>query len=227
MNKMRNLAAGTAVAALAILALAWFALVAPQRSHAADLKAQAATARQSSSTLQAQLEQLRAQAKLLPKQRGILDAIDKQLPSNPALPALVRSLTRAADSSGVTLVSIAPGLPTVVAAAPPAGAAVGTTPVSTGSSQLASIALALTVEGTYFELEQFQQTLESLTRSYKATTITFAPGSRSAAGKTSSDGYTGQITANVTGQVFMTVNRPATAAAPLTKTGAAVAAPTK
>jgi Tfp pilus assembly protein PilO len=224
MNKMRNLAAATAVAALAILALAWFVLIAPQRSHAADLKVQASTARQSSSSLQAQLAQLKAQAKLLPKQRGILDAIDKQLPSNPALPALVRSLTRAADDSGVTLVSIAPGVPTVVAAQPVAGAA-GTARVNTGSSQLASIALALTVEGTYFELEQFQQTLESLTRSYKATTLTFAPGSRSAASKAATNGYTGQLTANITGQVFMTVVRTATA--PLPKTGAAVAAPTK
>lgn len=228
MSKLRNMIVVAALAAVVLLAAGWFLLVSPQRAKAADYQAQAASVRSATSSLQTQLAMLRAQAKTLPAQRAKLQAIATKIPNNPAEPALVRALTKAADDAGVDLVSIAPSLPALVSAPPTTAApAAGAGASPTSGPQVASIALSLSVTGTYFELEQFQANLESLSRALKTTTISLTPGgakkgaSSLAAGAT---GYTGILTAAINATVYMTVERPA---APLTGTGAIAPGPTK
>lgn len=227
MSKLRSLAVGAILVAAVVLAAGWFLLVSPQRSKAAELQGQAESVRASTSSLQTQLSLLKSQAKGLPAQRAALQSIAVKVPSNPAEPALVRSLTAAADAAGVDLTTIAPGTPMIAPAAPGAPAAAGVTGV-----QVATIALRITAVGTYYELEQFQSNLESLSRALKTTAINLVPGgdkpkavvSGAAPVPGTVDGYSGTLTASISANVYMTVERPA---APLTGAGATAPGPTK
>jgi Tfp pilus assembly protein PilO len=141
MAKLRNHVAIAGLLALVMLAAGWFMLVSPQRSKAAGFRADAAQTRSASSALQTQLALLKAQAKQLPKQQARLHAIAVKVPSNPAEPALVRLLTKAAKDAGVDLSSIAPATPTLVESGP----AAVTTPASgttTGGAPGPLLALA-------------------------------------------------------------------------------------
>lgn len=234
MSKLRNLVAVGALAAVALLSAGWFLLVSPQRSQAAALRTDADGVRSSTSSLQTQLAMLRAQAKNLPAQRAKLQAIAAKVPNNPAEPALVRALTKAADAAGVELISIAPATPAVISA-PVAAAPAGAAPAAGGVAspvtglQVAAIALKISATGTYFELEQFQRNLENLSRALKSTTISLAPGGDSATSTAAAPGavaggYSGTLTAAIGATVYMTVER---AAAPLAGAGAAAPGPKK
>jgi type IV pilus assembly protein PilO len=104
------------VVVVATLALGWFLLISPKRSEAADLRAQADTQQDANARLRTKVTQLKADAKDLPAQKARLAQIDVNLPANPQLPALVRTLSQAARQSSVELVSIAPAAPAVLAA---------------------------------------------------------------------------------------------------------------
>lgn len=226
MSKLRNLILVAGLAAVVLLAAGWFLLVSPQRAKAADYETQTESVRSTTSSLQTQLAMLRAQAKTLPAQRAKLQAIAAKVPNNPAEPALVRALTKAADAAGVDLTSIAPSTPGLLSTGPAAAGA----PVAS-TLQVAAIALKITATGTYYELEQFQASLENLSRALKTSAISITPGgdkqTASAAGSASqpaAQGYSGTLTASISANVYMTVER---AAAPLAGTGAAAPGPTK
>src|SRR3954465_14722658 len=155
MNKTRQWSMLTAVACLAILAAGWFLVVKPQRSHAASLRTQTSSVQTSNGQLQSQVNQLKQQQKDLPAQQKRLSQIATKIPDNPALPALIRQLSAAADGAGVTLVSLAPGPPPLAtapaAAATTSSAASASSAASTAApSPLATIPLAVQVQGTYF-----------------------------------------------------------------------------
>ena len=126
MNRTRQWATLTAVACLAILAAGWFLDVKPQRSHAASLRAQTDSVNSSNNGLRSQVNQLRQQQKSLPAQQKLLSQIATKIPDNPALPALIRQLSAAADGAGANLVSIAPGAPAVATARAGAATTTGT-----------------------------------------------------------------------------------------------------
>lgn len=182
MNKVRQWSTFTAVGVLAVLALGWFMLVSPQRSHAADLRTQAASQQQSNDMLRSQVAALRAQQKDLPKEQARLAQIAIKIPDNPALPSLIRSLSDAADGAGVDLGSLSPAQPTMVTvtaaaqtlagsaatAAKPGVTASGTT-AAAPPTPLAQIPVTLTVSGSFFNIEQFIASLETLKRAMKVT----------------------------------------------------------
>src|SRR5438105_2143898 len=114
MNKMRQWAVLTAVACLAVLAAGWFVAVKPQRSHASSLKAKAGSVLADNDRLMSQVNQLKQQQKDLPAQQKKLAAIATKIPDNPALPALIRQLSAAADGAGVNLMTLAPSAPSAV-----------------------------------------------------------------------------------------------------------------
>ncbi len=220
MDKMKQYVALTVVGCLAVLAAGWFLLVSPKKAEATDLQTQAASQDSTNQTLRTKLAMLKAQAKDLPKQQAKLAAVAAKIPENPALPALIRALDSASAEAGVELVSIAPGQPAAAAAAvaaapvapapgaaaaaPAAPAAAGTTSAAAGS--LATIPVAINVVGGYFEVQQFMSGLEGLSRAFRATALTLAPGTNpvtkpSTTAVSADDGKT--ITATITGSVFM------------------------
>lgn len=187
MNKTRQWATLTAVACLAILAAGWFLVVKPQRAHAGDLRTQTSSVQASNSKLQSQVSQLRQQQKDLPAQQKLLSQIATKIPDNPALPALIRQLSAAADGAGVNLLSLAPSAPAAVA--PAVGAA-------TAAAPLAAVPITVQVQGSYFNVEQFFAAVESLSRAMLVTNFSLAPAS-------SSPGTApGDLSASITAQVF-------------------------
>lgn len=205
----------------AILAASWFLLIAPKRSDAAALRSQKVEQDAANERLRQQLEVLKAQAQDLPKQEAFLAQIRRQLPTNPALPALIRDLSAAAKKSGLSLESLAPSEPvavvdTVAAVAvvpPPStgepvdGAAPAVVPVAPPAPTLFQVPIVVKANGSYFEVEQFLNKIEGLKRSFLVTGFTLKPG----ADKT----VTGLLEISVTGRVFLSPAQAAAAANPV------------
>jgi Tfp pilus assembly protein PilO len=232
MTRARQWSVLTAVACLAVLAVGWFVLVKPQRTHAASLRSQASQVDQDNQALQAQIAHLRAQAKDLSAQQRKLADIATKVPDSPALPSLIRQLSTAADSAGVNLVSLAPGQPALAQAAP-AAATTATAPGTTGAAApaattataaapaaggvvLASIPLQIQVQGSYFNLEQFFSAVEAMPRAMEVTQFSAAPV---VPGTSTTNGPTvapGTLNVTLTASVFMSPN---TAVAGITPTG--------
>jgi hypothetical protein len=99
------------------------------------------------------------------------------------------------------------------ASTPAAGStAAGPTLASTSAGQLASIPLPLNVVGPYYQVQQFVEKIEKLPRSMRLSSLALAPGANpvkvaaTTAAPSVDDGRS--LTAVLTGQVFMAVNRP-------------------
>ncbi|HUR52222.1 MAG TPA: type 4a pilus biogenesis protein PilO [Mycobacteriales bacterium] len=234
-SKMKQWVALTVVGVLAVLAAGWFLLISPKRSEAAQVRTEVASQETTNSGLQTQLAMLKAQAKTLPQQQARLALVAAKIPDNPALPSLIRTLSDAAADAGVELVSLSPGAPSpvaVAAAAPttPVAGATGAAPAAaapttlTGAGTAAgtasagvlnAIPLSINVVGGYFQLEQFFDKLEELSRAAKVTGFTMTPGANplkpTAGNQVSSD--TGKtLSAAVSANVYMAVGRGLTAA---------------
>src|SRR5205823_8545904 len=146
MEKMKQWSMLTALGVVGVLAAGWFLLVTPQHAHAKDLRTQAQAVQTTTSQLNGQIQQLKAQQTGVAAQQRTLAHIATQIPDNPALPTLIRQLSAAAHDSGVTLVSLAPSQPTAVTAA-------GTPTAAGATSALAQIPIAVSVTGSYFNIE--------------------------------------------------------------------------
>jgi Tfp pilus assembly protein PilO len=236
-GKLRQWIAITVVVVIAIAAGGWFLLISPKNQEAADLRDQTTTQVSANSQLKTQLQVLKAQAKALPQQQAKLAAVAAKIPDNPALPALIRALTVAADDANVELLTLSPTKPAAVAApAPGAVTGVGAAaPVDTSSAgTLQQIGVSLSVVGGYFQVEQFLDRLESLSRAMKVTQVAMSPGTNPvkvvkaaatpAPGSTgtstsSSSGTPSTLMASITGTVFMATGRVTTAVAPTATTG--------
>jgi len=196
MNKTRQWAVLTAVGCLAVLVAGWMLVVKPQRAHAAQLRTQASGLQSDNNTLRAHVNQLRQMQKDIPAQQKTLAAIATKIPDNPALPALIRQLSAAADGAGVNLVSLAPGQPTIVG-----GATAATSKAAATASPLASISVAINVQGTYFNVEQFFSAVESLSRAMLVNGFSLAPVQSNSSTPTGTalppDTLNAQITATV------------------------------
>jgi Tfp pilus assembly protein PilO len=231
MDKLKQYVALTVVGCLAVMAAGWFLLVSPKRTEAAELRETAATQVSANKALATQIEVLKAQAKSLPREQAKLAAVAAKIPDSRAMPALIRSLTVAAEDAGVELVSLAPGASALVA--PPAAAAPvakagaddeggATKPKApraaapSGAGQLATIPVTLNVVGGYFQVQQFLSNLEELKRAMRFTTVTLVPGAnpvKPAPTTPIEDGRS--LNATLTGQIFMTANAAAPVAAPV------------
>lgn len=226
MDKLKQWVALTVVGVLAVAATGWFLLISPKRSEAADVRSQAAQQVSANSALQTQIAMLKAQAKDLPKQQAKLAAVAAKIPDNPALPTLIRALTDAAERAGVELVSLSPTPPTAVAApaataaaAPAAtGAAAATAAKPTGAvGSLQSIGITLNVVGGYFQVEQFLDGVENLTRAMKVSGVSLAPGANPLKPASGTTNVTSTLNAAITGTVYMATGRTSVSAATVGK----------
>lgn len=216
MTRTRKWTVGTALLVLVLLLAGWFLVVSPKRSEAAELTAQTAAQEITNTALRGKIEVLREQAKELPAQQAKLAEIRQKLPANPALPGLIRSLSSIAAKSGVTLVSIEPQTPEEVTL--PETESEGPTPATTTESTDATaedtataeeeqgtglqvIAVAITVRGGYFDVEQFFNKAEDLTRSLRVTGFVMAPED--------SDNASSDLSAVINAQVYYAPVQPA------------------
>lgn len=229
MSKTRTWSAATAALCVLLIVAAWFLLIAPQRAEAADLRDQTVAQDQSNQQTRLKIQQLKAQYAALPAKQAELAIIKQQLPDNPALPTLIRTLTAMAESAGVTLVSLAPAPPApfagtgaavtpVAAPVAPAAApvAAGTTPATGASTtQLLGIATNLVVKGDYAGSTLFLQKLQAasaaktgaqMARAFLVQSVKVAPDTSTAAPSSTgsvSKPTKGQVQMTVSGQVFV------------------------
>jgi Tfp pilus assembly protein PilO len=211
-----------ALVAVAVFAAGWFALIGPKRDEAEQFKADTAAAQQQNAQLQSKIKQLEAQAADLPAQQARLAEIRTQIPDTPALPSLVRSLTAIGKTAGVDVRSLTPGdVEAVVIAAPTTSSnststtgtesgteSSGTTATtdSTTETGLVAIPIDIQVFGSYFDIEQFINEAEDLTRAMLITGISITPLGDSAE-------TPGDLDATITARVYMTQAQADAAAA--------------
>ena len=231
MDKLKQWVAFTVVGVVVVLAAGWFLLISPKRSEAADVSLQATEKQTSNQALQTQLALLKSQAKGLPAQQAKLSVVAAKIPDNPALPALIRALDAAAATADVELVSLSPSAPApVVAAGAPAAPVAAASAGAKATAGLQQIALAVNVVGGYFQVEQFLDRVENLTRAFKVNGFTLAPGANplkvTVTGTSGPAAGTGKtLMATINGQVFLV---PATVATtPTVPVASAAAVPAK
>jgi hypothetical protein len=166
MSNTRPWILGAAVLSVLLAVAGWFLLISPERSKAADLKHQKAAQLQANQQLQLDIAQLKAEFSTLPAKQAELAKIKQQLPNNPSLPSLVRSLTTIANQSGAGLTSVSPGAP-VAASATTSTTSTGTTTSTAAPAGLVAIPVAIVVDGTYAQNELFLQKLQNaVTRAF-------------------------------------------------------------
>jgi Tfp pilus assembly protein PilO len=245
MNRMRTWSLGAVGVAILVLLAGWFLLVSPTKAKVADLHSQTATQQQANQTLQTQIAQLKAQNKDLPKQEAKLAEIRQHLPSTPALPTYVRTLTLMAHKAGVTLVSITPTVPVPVTVAAPAVVATPSptasasassdsatsdttvTPAVAPTSPLRMIPVTISINGGYYNVVAFLTKLENLKRSILVYNANVLPANAPAAGSTGAAGATGSSAKNKVSAVLSTrifYSPPVAATAITPTTGGAAAA---
>lgn len=198
MTQVRRWSMLTAVAILAVFALGWFLLIAPKRGEVSSLRSEAEAQEQANANLRGRIAVLKAQAADLPRQQARLAEVAVNLPPDPQLPTLIRTMSSAAAQSGAELLSLSPGVP--VAVADPATAAQANPPAAKpGSAQLAAVPVTVTAAGDYFEVEQFLNKIEGMKRVFLVTGIVVAPVTQ-----TNPAPSPGTVQASITGRVFMT-----------------------
>ena len=143
----RSILALLALAAVAIVALSFMFLIKPKMDDAAELRAEAEDIRAQQSQVRSQIAALEEVRSTSPDLEAELAAVSAIVPETPALPAALRQLQVAADDSGVTLVSVAPGEP----------ASVGVE----GLPGLSSISVNLQLTGGYFQVVDFLRRIEN------------------------------------------------------------------
>lgn len=161
MTKTRVWSAGAALVGVLLVVGSWFLLISPQRSEAASLREQDTQAQAFNDQLKLKTQQLKAQFASLPARQAQLAEIKQQMPENPALPSLVRDLSKYADQAGITLVSVAPNSPAPLAASAQNGAAT-LTPATTAPIQ--QIQTTVVTSGSYAELTLYLQKLQAQMR---------------------------------------------------------------
>jgi Tfp pilus assembly protein PilO len=141
---------------------------------------------------------LRSQSKGLAAENAKLAALAKKIPTTADLPALLRQLAAAATTSDVDLISLTPQPPVALTAAP----------------GVSAISLAIGVRGTYFNVEQYLNSLESLDRGLLVSGVTAAPAS-----DPTEVGASPELTASIAGLVFTGSLTGASATTTSTTTG--------
>lgn len=163
--------------ALLLIVLAWYFLLWSPRSRAltqAQDRTNAALAQQEQ--LKTQIQRLRAAQRQEPLKRARLETLRTAIPDDPAIGQLILDVNNAANQSGIEFLSIAPAVP-----------ASGT------------IRLSISINGGYFQVLDFINRLNALTRVIVVDGVTLAPGgggrmSSAITGRTFTAGTTGATT---------------------------------
>jgi len=195
----------TVVAALVVLLVGWFGLVATERSKASHVQAQIA---------QSQAQLTSAQSLIASTSKAAAEAqyraAVKVLPDDPRMSQVVREFTAASSTAGTQIDTIVPAAVKAV-----------------GAGQ--AVPITLTIEGQYFAIRHFMSLLqagasmrgdkvEGNGRLYSVDSIQFTPTSSSQPTGPSAPTVKDTLTATIDVNVFIAGAPPAPAAAPTTTT---------
>ncbi len=135
---------------IVVIAAGWFFLVKPASAKVSDLKAQATEQENTNDATRTQIAALQAAKKKLPQEQAELAQLTQKVPSTVQLPNLLRAIQDLATTAGVTLNGITP---------------TAATPLS-GADGISSVGITLVVTGGYAEVEEFDHSLEGLSRAF-------------------------------------------------------------
>jgi Tfp pilus assembly protein PilO len=172
---------------LAVAGLSWVLVLGPETSTLADTRLQIESARQQNQVLTQQLSQLEAQRGELRKTREAAHELAAKFPPTADQPGLFEEVTAAAVDAGIGAKGV-----TTLAPSPPVigGVAGGVTadPPASGSGQLASQTVSVSVTGTYDQTQRLLENLEHMPRAYLINSVALA-----GSGEGSTDSYTTTI----------------------------------
>ena len=212
MTKLRQLWLLTALGSLAALAGGYFLLVSPQASKASALRGDTETQEALNAKLRSQIAMLNRQKKDLPAQQAELAKFASKVPNNPAMPSVIRAVSDAADNAGVELRALSPSLPVLVTTTTGKGAATVAATAPHGMA-LAQIPITIKVVGGYSQISQFLSEVEGLPRAFLITGLNVKPDVEPKKGAKGDGGETvaesNLLSADLTGQIFMTAKPPA------------------
>ncbi len=166
MTRTRKWSTATALVVVLVMLAGWFLLVSPKRASADDLRAQAAAQANTNDGLTAKIAELNSQRKDVPTQQAEIASIQQQIPQNPQLPALIRSLSAMANLTSVSIRALTPLPPLATTAVAPPNA------VGANGETLQVVGFSLEIDGTYFNVERFLSKIEVLKRYLMVTGLT-------------------------------------------------------
>ncbi|MDP8975670.1 MAG: type 4a pilus biogenesis protein PilO [Actinomycetota bacterium] len=183
MNR-RALAIGAA-AAVAVIVLWYFVFWSPRNKALNQARERRQAAKQQETQLRTEIARLRGAQSQEPAKRARLEALRTAIPDDPKLAQFILDTNDAANRAGIDFISIAPQLPAPPAAgaggatattAPPGGGGATTTttaapaaggqPAGTAGAgaRPAEIRLTLQIRGGYFQVLDFLNRLDDLSR---------------------------------------------------------------
>jgi Tfp pilus assembly protein PilO len=190
-NRTSRWSIGTVLLCIILLSASWFLLISPRRADAADVQSKVVSTTEQAAELEIQIAQLKADFADLPKRKAELKAIKQQLPPKANIPAFVRDLRSISGQAGVSLDSVAPAGPALLAGA--AGSATAT------DGAVVKIPIAIGITGDYFEAALFLKNLQTkLQRSYLITGLAAVPAPEEATTATTAPVATATSTAVAT-----------------------------
>lgn len=153
----RRLPLVVAAVSLVVALLVLFLFVMPKRSQVAAEREKLDSAVQRQAELELELQRLIELKQQAQETRRLLDKIDVQIPKTADQPGLIRLMQLATDKAVVDLSAQTYGAPA-------------------SAGNYSSIGVSLSVEGNFFQLDQFLYQLETLPRLMKVSSIAIAPG---------------------------------------------------
>ncbi len=156
MKQRGPIIAGVAAAALALLLVVFLLL--PKMGEVGKARDDLKVAQDGEVSLQAQLRALQDAQAQAPQTEEEIKALDDQVPSTVDLPGLFRLLQGAADRAAVDFFQFSPGTPAADL---------------TGAFSIVSSQIVIT--GSYFTLQEFLYSMESLPRAAKVMSVGISP----------------------------------------------------
>lgn len=178
---VKQLSLATAAVAIVVVAVWYLALLKPQSHELASARKADAAAKAQQVTLQQQVGALQALEKQIPADQAKYARYQQAIPSTPELSAAIREIQAAANSSGVTMSSLAPVVPTGTNSSAAAGTVSGAT----------TIPVSISATGAYGNLTAFVAALNAMPRTFVVQSLNLG-------------GSGGSMSASITGAMFYT-----------------------
>lgn len=187
--------AAAALASVVVLVAGWLLLVSPQRATADDIAAQADSQLASNQVSQAKIDALKLQYQNLPSLQAELAVVGSHIPQAANLPSLLRTLSQAAVTAGVTLSTVTPSNPV-----PLTGTSSGGPGGLAAPGGVNVIPVVLQITGPFANTRLFLASLEGMPRSFLVTGLTVARGTAGASA--TGTPAPGSLSSTITGRVF-------------------------